>query len=191
MNNTKISGNLTSDIKLEKGTGQDGRTWTRGRVQIAVDNGTNSKGERDVMYLPLLLWNGVAENMARLCQKGSRVLVDCKIDFRTPKKDDGTYATYFNLIVNSFEVMNRSTNNMQAQSASPQVATQQSAPVAVAPQPQPVQVTPVQQVAPVPQPAPAPIMPAAEVPNVYNGPGYEAPSVEQPAFQPMDPPQYW
>lgn len=188
MNIALFTGNLTTDINLEKGTGRDGKVWTRGRVQIAVDNGVNhATGERDVLFIPLTMWNGLAENMAKLCQKGSRVSVQCSVDYRNNKNADGTYTQYYSNIVEKFEVLNRNT------APKPQATQAPMAQPTAAPAPAyqtPVPAAPVAPVAPV---APAPIQPAAAVADVYNGPGYEAPSTEPVAIQPVngDTPVYW
>lgn len=59
---------------------------------LAVErNYTNQNGDRDVDFIPIVTWRGLAENCARHLGKGRLVGVDGALQIRKSENDNRTY----------------------------------------------------------------------------------------------------
>ena len=153
MNIALITGNLTNDVALERKTNADGSVaYTIGRFTIATNDGYDAATkERKTMFIPCVIFNAAAENLARLASKGTRVAVDGKVNCHSAKNADGSFSNYFNVQVEQFEVMSRSNS---AEATNTAVNQTVAAPAPVAPQ--------------APAAPQAPVTPAAPIVNNPN-----------------------
>ena len=89
MNKVILIGNLVQDIELR--TTEKGTAVVRNKV--AINNGKDENGnERPTDFLLFYAFNKVAENMAKYCEKGSKVAIEGRLKNRSWDKQDGTKA---------------------------------------------------------------------------------------------------
>ena len=87
MNKVILIGNLVQDIELR--TTEKGTAVVRNKV--AINNGKDENGnERPTDFLLFYAFNKVAENMAKYCEKGSKVAIEGRLKNRSWDKQDGT-----------------------------------------------------------------------------------------------------
>lgn len=87
MNNVSLVGRLTKDPELRSIS--DGRSVVN--MNIAINRTfTNANGEREADFIPVVVWNKQAENLAKYCFKGSQVAVSGRIQTRSYDHSDGT-----------------------------------------------------------------------------------------------------
>ena len=101
MNKVILLGNLTRDIELK--TIPSGSIV--GNVGIATNESyTNKQGEKvdKVSFHNLTVWNKQAETLAQYTQKGSKLLVEGKIDYQEYEKD-GVKRIITKIVVERFE----------------------------------------------------------------------------------------
>jgi len=87
MNKAVIIGNLTRDP--EKRTTGQGTAVTTFTVAVAR-RFTNTQGERETDFIPVVTWRGLAETCAQYLKKGSKVAVVGAIQTRTYEAQDGS-----------------------------------------------------------------------------------------------------
>ncbi|MBQ3337607.1 MAG: single-stranded DNA-binding protein [Selenomonadaceae bacterium] len=97
MNKVFLSGNLTRDIELKQTT--SGKSYAR--IGIAVKR-PFSKDKDAVDFLNLVVWEKTAEFMNKYMGKGSRVLVEGRIQTGSYEKD-GTKFNTFDIVVDNVE----------------------------------------------------------------------------------------
>ncbi|ADO78213.1 single-stranded DNA-binding protein [Halanaerobium praevalens] len=115
LNRIVLIGRLTRDPELRyTGSGTPVCNFT-----LAVErNYTNRNGDRDVDFIKIVTWRGLAENCARHLGKGSLVGVDGSLQIR---KSENNNRTYINPEVNADNVRfldfnkNKNSNNNQGQ----------------------------------------------------------------------------
>ena len=89
MNEVILIGNLVQDVELR--TNEKGTSVVRNKV--AINNGKDENGnERPTDFLLFYAFNKVAENMAKYCEKGSKVAIEGRLKNRSWDKQDGTKA---------------------------------------------------------------------------------------------------
>lgn len=101
MNKVILLGNLTRDVELKSIPGGA----TVGGFGIAHNRKyrTQSGEEReDVLFVDCEVWDKKAENMAKYCRKGSRMLVEGRLKLDQWEKD-GEKRTKLKVVVESFE----------------------------------------------------------------------------------------
>lgn len=101
MNKVILLGNLTRDVELK--TIPSGSIV--GNVGIATNESyTNKQGEKvdKVSFHNLTVWNKQAETLAKYTQKGSKLLVEGKLDYQEWEKD-GVKRIMTKIIVDRFE----------------------------------------------------------------------------------------
>ncbi len=87
MNNVSLVGRITKDPELR--TISTGNVTTS--ITVAVNRRfTNAAGEREADFIPVVVWNKQAENVAKYCAKGSQVGVTGRIQTRSYDAQDGT-----------------------------------------------------------------------------------------------------
>lgn len=87
MNNVSLVGRLTKDPDLRSIS--DGRAVVN--INLAVNRiFTNASGERTTDFIPVVVWNRQAENLAKYCSKGSQIAVTGRIQTRSYDHSDGT-----------------------------------------------------------------------------------------------------
>lgn len=86
MNKCIFIGNLTKDPESQKT--QSGVNVCR--FSIAVNRTyTNSNGEREVDFINIVAWRGLADNCAKYLKKGSKVCVVGQLQTRTWEDSEG------------------------------------------------------------------------------------------------------
>lgn len=79
MNRVVMVGRMTRDPELRRtGSGTAVTSFT-----LALNRNFNSADGQQADYIPCVVWNKVAENVAQYCSKGSLVGVDGKLRSRT------------------------------------------------------------------------------------------------------------
>lgn len=88
LNRIVLIGRLTKDVELRyTGNGTPVANFT-----LAVErNYTNRDGDRDVDFINIVTWRGLAENCARHLGKGRLVGIDGSLQIRKSEKDNRTY----------------------------------------------------------------------------------------------------
>jgi single-strand DNA-binding protein len=86
MNTVVLIGRLTKDVEL--------RTTNTGKsvasITLAVERGyVNAAGEKEVDYIPVILWEKNAENAAKYLAKGRLVAAEGRIQTRNYEDKDG------------------------------------------------------------------------------------------------------
>lgn len=93
MNKVFLIGNLTRDPELtETSAGMQVCRFT-----IAVNRNYTQGGERQTDFFNVTAWRGTAENVARYCQKGSKVAVSGSVELRSyenSKRRAGPHGQY-------------------------------------------------------------------------------------------------
>ena len=100
MNKTIITGNLTREPELNETT--SGVAFSN--FTVAVNGETNdTDGNRPTYFFSCTAWRGRAENIAKYCKKGSKVLVEGEMQSRKYTDKDGIERTAWNLVANKVE----------------------------------------------------------------------------------------
>jgi len=99
MNKVYISGRLTKDVEL----------MVSGDTQyanfcIAINNGKNKDGsERPATFVNCSAFNGTARFLESYCKKGTKIIIEGRLNVESYKRQDGTNATSTKVIVESVE----------------------------------------------------------------------------------------
>ena len=113
MNKCILIGNLTRDP--EHTTTSSGVSMCR--FSIAVNRGyTNSNGEREVDFINIITWRGLADTCAKYLSKGSKVCVCGAIQTRNYEDKDGNKRTATEVVADDVEFL---TPKGEAASAAP------------------------------------------------------------------------
>ena len=108
MNKVILIGNLTADVELR--TNDKGTSVVR--ATIAINNGKDENGnERPTDFLLFYAFNRVAENMAKYCEKGSKVAIEGRLKNRSWDKQDGTKAYEIAVYANNVTFLNSKKSN--------------------------------------------------------------------------------
>lgn len=105
MNKVFISGNLTRDPEVRYT--QNGKAYAR--MGIAVRRAFRSKnadannGQPDVDFLNMVAWDKTAEFCGRYLVKGSRVMVEGRIQTGSYEGQDGVKRNTFDIVVDNIE----------------------------------------------------------------------------------------
>ncbi len=103
MNKVIISGNLCRAIELR---------YTQNNVAVmqntlAVRNDfKNSNGEYDTQFINIVSWNKQAEFLSKYCDKGSKILVEGRIETRQYEDKDGKTVYVTEVIAEKVEILN-------------------------------------------------------------------------------------
>lgn len=93
MNKVFLIGNLTRDPELtETSAGMQVCRFT-----IAVNRNYTQGGERQTDFFNCTAWRGTAENVARYCQKGSKVAVSGSVELRSYENSNGEQVRTVNI----------------------------------------------------------------------------------------------
>ena len=98
MNRIFLIGNLTRDPELSET--QSGIAVCR--FSIAVNRRRTTEGEQQTDFFNVTAWRGLAENVAKFCQKGNKVAVVGNLQIRQYEDRDGQKRT--SVDVNADEV---------------------------------------------------------------------------------------
>ena len=100
MNKAILCGNISTDIELKQ---------TNGGAPVAKFNlAVNRKDGVD--FIPIVVWNQSAENVKEYCEKGSKVLVEGRIQVREYEKD-GQKRHSTEVVADKIEFMSKKKDN--------------------------------------------------------------------------------
>ena len=102
MNKIILSGNLCKDIDLRY-TASNKPVLQN---MIAVKNDyKNANGEYDSQFINIVVWNKTAEFLKQYAAKGSKILVEGRLQNRTYDKQDGTKGYITEVVVEKVELL--------------------------------------------------------------------------------------
>ena len=99
MNSINLIGNITKDIDL--------RSTTSGKSVAEINIAVNGIGENEVVYIPVVVWEKQAENVAKYCKKGSKIGVSGKLIQSEYEAQDGTKRRITKVQANHIEFLTR------------------------------------------------------------------------------------
>lgn len=116
LNRAVLVGRLTRDPELRRtNNGTPVTSFT-----IAMNrNFTSQNGERQADFIPCVVWNKQAENVAKYCAKGALVGVEGRLQSRTYEAQDGRKVTVIEVVCDSvqfLETKSQSSSRAQQQS---------------------------------------------------------------------------
>ena len=76
LNQIVMVGRIVKDVELVKG--EDGKSYTNMTLGVPRSY-KNADGVYETDFIPCVLWNGIAENVAEYCKKGDLVGVKGRI----------------------------------------------------------------------------------------------------------------
>ncbi|MBR3050128.1 MAG: single-stranded DNA-binding protein [Selenomonadaceae bacterium] len=112
MNRVFLSGNLTRDVEVRYT--QSGKAYARAAIAV------NRPFSKDVVdFINLLAWEKTAEFMGKWLAKGSRILVEGRIQTSKYKDNDGNDRTSFEVVVDQVEFAGGKKDDNNANSRKP------------------------------------------------------------------------
>lgn len=104
MNKVILMGRLTKDPEVKYT--QTGKVVTQ--LTLAVDRPFKSAdGNKEVDFVPVVVWGKAAELVGNSCQKGHRLLVDGRLQIRNYEAKDGSKRWVTEIIANGVEFVER------------------------------------------------------------------------------------
>jgi len=107
MNSINLIGNITKDIDL--------RSTTSGKSVVELNIAVNGIGENEVVYIPVVVWEKQAENVARYCSKGSKIGVSGKLIQSEYTSQGGTKRRITKVQANHIEFLNKPVGKKEEQ----------------------------------------------------------------------------
>lgn len=101
MNKVFLIGNLTRDPELS----ETNSGIAVCRFSIAVNRRFSSEGEQQTDFFNVTAWRGLAENVARYCQKGNKIAVVGNVQIRAYDGNDGVKRTAFDVVAEEVEFL--------------------------------------------------------------------------------------
>ena len=92
------TGNLTKDVEKVSDN--------LAKFTIAIPEDYEKDGERPVQFFTIICWNKLAENCLKYLTKGSKVLVEGKLQNRSYTANDGTIKYVTEILGKSVEFLN-------------------------------------------------------------------------------------
>ena len=103
-NHITLLGRLTKDVEIR--TTPSGKTVAS--LVLAVDRPfLGQDGKREADFIPVVIWGKTAEMVGNSCAKGHRLLVEGRLQIRNYEGKDGQKRYVAEVIVNSFEFIER------------------------------------------------------------------------------------
>ena len=99
MNSINLIGNITKDIDL--------RSTTSGKSVAEINIAVNGIRENEVVYIPVVVWEKQAENVAKYCKKGSKIGVSGKLIQSEYEAQDGTKRRITKVQANHIEFLTK------------------------------------------------------------------------------------
>lgn len=100
-NKITLIGNLTKDIEL----GKTPNGVSVCRFSIGVSRPATEDGERVTDFFDCTAWRGIAESMAKYCQKGHKVCVEGRMQTRTYEDNNGVKRKVYDIAVKDVEFL--------------------------------------------------------------------------------------
>ena len=108
INRVVLVGRLTRDLELRK-TNSDKSVVS---ITIAVDNrGKTQDGQRTASFIPVTIWNELANTVAKFCHKGSLVAVDGRLLQRNFEKKDGSKGNVIEVVADAITFLEKKSDN--------------------------------------------------------------------------------
>ena len=101
MNKVFISGNLTRDPEIRYTN--SGKAYAKMGIAVQRRSKNSETGQYDVDFLNLTAWEKTAEFCGRYLRKGSRVLVEGRIQTSNYEGKDGVKRTGFDIWIDNIE----------------------------------------------------------------------------------------
>ena len=102
MNRVEIIGNLVRDVELNKTSSG----VSVAKVSVAVDRRyKDEEGNKITDFFNVVVWRGLAENIAKYCSKGSKVFIAGELQNRSWEKEDGTKAYITEIVASECEFL--------------------------------------------------------------------------------------
>ena len=100
MNKVFICGNLIKDMDVMVSK----NNVNIGKFTVAVDNGYGEN--RNTQYYPVILFGKRVEALQKYLLKGTKVIIDGQIDYKSILDDDGeNWKNYFQIIANDIDIV--------------------------------------------------------------------------------------
>ena len=99
MNKVIISGNLTKDMDVMV-TKNDVNI---GKFSVAVDEGYGENKKTN--FYPVVLFGKRVEALQKYLIKGTRVIIDGQIDYKSILDDEENWKNYFQIIANDIDIV--------------------------------------------------------------------------------------
>lgn len=107
INRVVLVGRLVRDPELRRtASGIPVATFT-----IAIDNRVKSNAEKSTSFIPCVVWNQAADNMAKYTRKGSLVGIDGRIVQRNYDKKEGGRASVVEVVCDSVQFLEPKSSN--------------------------------------------------------------------------------
>ena len=117
MNHIVTIGRLTKDPELR----YTPNGVAVGSFTVAVDRPFNSaKGEREADFIPVVVWQKLAENCANHLRKGRLVAVEGRLQIRSYDTQDGQKRRVAEIVASNVQFLDRGKDEGQAPQAQPQ-----------------------------------------------------------------------
>lgn len=102
LNCVALIGRLTKDVELK----HTKSNMACALITIALDNPVkDADGNTTTTFIPVQVWDKVAENTAKFCHKGSLVGVNGRIQQRTYTNKEKKYVSVLEVVANSVEFL--------------------------------------------------------------------------------------
>ncbi len=111
MNKVIILGNLTRDPELN--TTNNGISVCRFTLAVSRRY-SNSEGEREADFIPVVVWRGQADNCAKYLKKGSKACVTGSLQVRTYDAQDGSKRFATEVVAEEVEFISSTKNGEEA-----------------------------------------------------------------------------
>lgn len=117
MNHIVTIGRLTKDPELR----YTPNGVAVGSFTVAVDRPFNSaKGEREADFIPVVVWQKLAENCANHLKKGRLVAVEGRLQIRSYDTQDGQKRRVAEIVASNVQFLDRGKDEGQVPQAQPQ-----------------------------------------------------------------------
>lgn len=108
MNRVSMIGNLVRDVELNKTSSG----VSVAKVSIAVNRKyKDEEGNKITDFFNVVVWRGLAENIAKYCSKGSKVFIAGELQNRSWEKEDGTKAYITEIVASECEFLDTKKNS--------------------------------------------------------------------------------
>lgn len=101
MNKVILSGNISTDIDFKQ---------TSGGAPVAKFTLAVNKMKDGTDFVPIVAWNQVAENISVFCEKGSKLLLDGRLQMNSYEKD-GQKKYYTEVVADRVEFLSAKKDN--------------------------------------------------------------------------------
>lgn len=107
MNKVMLIGNLTRNPELN----ETASGISVCKFGLAVNRRFAKEGEQDTDFFNCVAWRGLAETIARYCQKGNKVGITGHIEIRQYEGNDGVKKTAVDIVVEEVEFLTQKAND--------------------------------------------------------------------------------